>query len=109
MTKVLFRAYEGGEVVALFPCESGDPCGNASVAYAGAGGFYSADADKVLELTRTAEKREYARLQKELTDEPNSLELELLEEVPADAKAQRMADPDKFKQYGRVARLHAHR
>lgn len=107
MTKVMYREYEHGEVVAVFPNVAGDPQGETCVAYAAAGGFYNVDLDKVIHNSKPA--KQFKRLEKELLEQEPVDHLTTLERKPAGSKELRVADTDAHSKFGRVARLHAHR
>jgi hypothetical protein len=107
--KVVFRKYESGETVAILPYESGDPEGKTAVAYASTGGFYMVYPHVVVNGSAPAVARDYNRLKKYLATALGSDDIEVLEELPSDAEAYRLANPEAYKGYGRVARSHAHR
>jgi hypothetical protein len=65
-TKVVFRVWPGGDVLALFPEEPGDCDGRFCSSYMHVGQHSSADYTGCIQATRPAQPVEYADLAKEL-------------------------------------------
>lgn len=112
--KTMFRMYpETQEVVALMPEVSGDPQGSMSVAFAAAGGWYSADPEKVIGNTEPAPEAKFKRLKRQIEkvmkESKIAGKLEVIDECPPGAASSRAAEPEAYRQFGRIARLHAHR
>ena len=65
-TKVVFRAYPEGDVLALFPEEPGDCTGRTCSCYQHVGQHGQADYNGCIASTRAAKPEEYAPLAREL-------------------------------------------
>lgn len=64
-TKVVFRKYQGGDIVALFPDEKWDTIGNI-MSYEHIGQHGAAAYNWVIKITAPAKPKEYAPLKREL-------------------------------------------
>lgn len=81
---VLFRWYPHGEAIAVFPSQVGSPCGHRCVAMVYNAQPHSVDFESVIQTTRPAVRKEYARLKKQIeqnhsyalavVDDPKDLE-----------------------------------
>lgn len=65
-TKVVFRRYPDGQIIALFPEEPGDQAPYTCSSYMHVGQHSSADPQGVVSQTTLAEPRQYGRLKAEL-------------------------------------------
>lgn len=66
MTKVVFRQWKGGEVIALFPDEPWSRHGHTTTSYMHSGQHGAADYAGVIAATRPAREEEYSDLLAEL-------------------------------------------
>lgn len=65
-TKVVFRVWPDGDILALFPEEPGSVCGCECMSYMSVGQHSAADYDGCISATRPAQPSEYANLVEEL-------------------------------------------
>jgi hypothetical protein len=65
-TKVVFRVWPEGDILALFPEEPGDVLGHQCLSYQRIGQHGNADYDHCISATRPAQPDEYAGLAEEL-------------------------------------------
>lgn len=87
-TKVVFRKYKEGEVIALFPLVPHDVQGIYCTAYVHIGQHCAADTRLVAD-TKRATPEEYAALEKEL--EQRGYNLEIIQRIPVNAYQVRRA------------------
>lgn len=86
-TKVIFRVYPEGDVIALMPDEPGSTCGTYHkgrvlldcLSYMHVGQHGAAHYNQVCQTTRKAHYEEYVPLLKELTSEPFHYDVQVLE------------------------------
>ena len=74
-TVVVFRKWEGGQIIALFPEIPADPDGDLCISYEHMGQHGSADHHHVVSNSVLAHPHEYASLRRELESEPYNYNL----------------------------------
>lgn len=70
VTPVIFRKWNNGQIIALFPCEPGTYCSDTCGSYEHIGQHGSATPDSVMLMTRPAKPEEYTALKRELESAP---------------------------------------
>jgi hypothetical protein len=91
-TIVIFRKWpksQGGEVIALFPCEAATRDGGMCQSYERVGQHGAADPHGVVDRTKPATPEEYAELKAELERAPYGYALEVRSRIPWDANDRR--------------------
>lgn len=77
VTPVIFRKWRDGDVIALFPCEPGDPSPATCSSYMRVGQHGAANPQHVILATRAAKPVEYRDLQQELEAAPYGYRLKI--------------------------------
>ena len=88
-TKVVFRRFQDGDIIALFPEEAADYRGNCK-SYMHVGQHGAADYDGLIRITKQATPEEYASLVKELTNAPYHYDLDIRQRATRQSRTKRL-------------------